>query len=72
VSVVLHEQKPATQLEELRSCRIDLSISRTPVNDVALTSTPLCSDLMLAALLRGHALGRRKRLSLPDCAMNAS
>jgi DNA-binding transcriptional LysR family regulator len=66
VSVVLHEQKPATQLEELRSGRIDLSISRTPVNDVALTSTLLWSDPMLAALPRGHTLGRRKRLSLPD------
>jgi hypothetical protein len=46
MSVVLHEQKPATQLEEWRSGRIDLTISHTPVNDVALTSTLLCCVVM--------------------------
>jgi DNA-binding transcriptional LysR family regulator len=66
VSVVLHELKPATQLEELRSGHIDLSISRTPVDDAGLTSTLLWDDPLFAALPRGHALGKRKRLSLRD------
>jgi DNA-binding transcriptional LysR family regulator len=66
VSILLHELKPAIQLEALRDRRIDLSISRTPVNDVVLTSIKLWNDPIVAALPRGHRLGRRKRLTLAD------
>jgi DNA-binding transcriptional LysR family regulator len=66
VSIFLQEMKPAIQLEALRERDIDLSISRTPVNDTILKSTRLWTDPMVAALPRGHKLGRRKRLTLVD------
>jgi DNA-binding transcriptional LysR family regulator len=66
VSIFLHELKPAIQLEALRERRIDLSISRTPVNDTVLKSTRLWADPIVAAVPRGHRLARRKRLTLGD------
>jgi len=66
VAVVLNELTPATQLEALRHRRIDLSISRTPVDDIDLVSTRLWSDPVQVALPRGHALARRRRLALRD------
>jgi DNA-binding transcriptional LysR family regulator len=66
VAIVLSELKPAIQLEELRSRRIDLSISRTPVDDAVFTSIRLWSDPVVAALPRGHALGKRKSISLHE------
>jgi DNA-binding transcriptional LysR family regulator len=66
VSVVLHELKPAAQIEQLRSRRIDLSVSRTPVNDGQMSSTLLWDDPLLVALPQNHALGRRRRLGLRD------
>jgi DNA-binding transcriptional LysR family regulator len=66
VSISLHELKPAIQLEALRDREIDLSISRTPVNDMVLKSTRLWADPMVAAVPGGHRLGRRKRLTLGD------
>lgn len=66
VSIFLQESKPATQLEALRERRIDLSISRTPVDDLVLKSTCLWTDPIVAALPRGHRLARRKRLGLGD------
>lgn len=66
VSISLQEMRPSIQLEALREARIDLSISRTPVNDRVLKSTQLWTDPMVAAVPRGHRLGRRKGLSLGD------
>lgn len=66
VSIFLHELKPAIQLEALRERRIDLSISRTPVNDTVLKSTRLWTDPIVAAVPRGHRFARRKRLTLGD------
>jgi DNA-binding transcriptional LysR family regulator len=66
VSIFLQELKPAIQLEALRERRIDLSISRTPVNDTVLKSNWLWADPIVAAVPRGHRLARRKRLTLGD------
>lgn len=66
VAISLQEMRPAIQLEALRDARIDLSISRTPVNDRVLKSTQLWTDPIVAAVPRGHRLGRRKRLRLGD------
>lgn len=66
VSIVLHELTPAIQLGALRERRIDLSISRTPVNDTVLSSTRLWADPIVAAVPKGHRLARRKRLTLGD------
>lgn len=66
VEVNLHELKPAVQLQALRERRIDLSVSRTPVNDAVLSSTLLWRDPVAVALPVGHALARRRQLRLPD------
>lgn len=68
VSIILHESKPATQLEELRNGNIDLSISRTPVNDAKLSSQLLFNDPLYVALPAGHPLSRQRTLSLNDLA----
>ncbi len=66
VTISLQEMKPAIQLEALRERRIDLSISRTPVNDMTLKSVRLWADPLVAALPSGHRLRRRKRITLGD------
>jgi DNA-binding transcriptional LysR family regulator len=66
VEISLHELQPAVQLQALRERRIDLSVSRTPVNDAVLSSTLLWRDPVVAALPVGHALARRRQLRLLD------
>ena len=67
VSVLLNEMSPAAQIEALRGHRIDLSISRTRVDD-ELQSQPLWPDPVAVALPAGHRLAGRKRLALADLA----
>lgn len=71
VSVLLNEMNPAAQLEALRGHRIDVSISRTAVNDEALQAMPLWPDPLVAALPRRHPLAARRRLELRDLAGDA-
>jgi len=66
VAISLQEMTPAIQLEAVREARIDLSISRTPVNHRELKSTLLWPDPMVAAVPNRHRFGRRKRLALVD------
>lgn len=66
VSVVLHESKPAVQLDDLRNGRIDLSISRTPVNDGVLKSSVFFEDPLYVALHHEHPLAGRGHLSLSE------
>lgn len=66
VSIFLQELKPAIQLDALRERRIDLSISRTPVNDAVLKSTRLWADPIVAAVPCGHRLAKRKSVKLGD------
>ena len=66
VSIVLHESRPADQLEELRRGSIDLSISRTPVNDDVLRSQLLFNDPIVLALPKGHRLSEASRIDLAD------
>src|SRR6476646_9502339 len=54
VRVVLHEMTPAAQLAALRDRRIDISFSRTAVNDDFLVSELAWEDPVLVALPRGH------------------
>ena len=68
VSVLLNEMSPAAQIEALRGHRIDLSISRTRVDDEELQSQPLWPDPVAVALPAGHRLAGRKRLALADLA----
>ena len=64
IDVVLNEMAPNDQIEALRESRIDLSISRQPVEDELLCSQPLWPDPLVVALPPGHALARRKQLTL--------
>lgn len=71
VSVLLNEMNPAAQLDALRGHRIDVSISRTAVDDEELQSMPLWPDPVVAVLPKGHPLSARKRLELKDLAGQA-
>lgn len=71
VSVLLNEMNPAAQLDALRGHRIDVSISRTAVDDDELQSMPLWPDPVVAVLPKGHPLSARKRLELSDLAGEA-
>jgi len=71
VSVLLNEMNPAAQLEALREHRIDVSISRTAVNDDELGSVMLWPDPIVLVLPERHRLAHRKRLSLAQLADEA-
>jgi len=71
VSVLLNEMNPAAQLDALRGQRIDVSISRTAVDDDELQSLALWPDPVVAALPARHRLAARKRLALADLAQDA-
>lgn len=66
VTVVLNEMTPAAQLASLRDSRIDLSFSRTAVNDHALVSELVWPDPVVVALPRGHPLTNRRKLTLAE------
>jgi len=68
VAVVLHEMTPAAQLAALRDRRIDMSFSRTAVNDDFLVSELAWPDPVLVAMPRGHPLAARRKLELRDLA----
>src|SRR5919109_2058925 len=66
VAVVLHEITPVAQLVALRERKIDLSFSRTAVDDALFISELAWRDPVVVALPRGHRLGRRRKISLAD------
>lgn len=66
VAVVLHEMTPAAQLGALRDRRIDISFSRTAVDDESLVSALAWLDPVVVALPRGHRLAARRKLALQD------
>jgi len=66
VAVVLHEMTPAAQLAALRERRIDLSFSRTAVNDAVFASELAWRDPVVVALPRGHRLARRRDFELAE------
>jgi len=68
VAVVLHEMPPTAQLAALRDRRIDMSFSRTEVNDDLLASELAWPDPVVVALPRGHAISARRKLALKDLA----
>lgn len=70
VEVVLHEMKPSDHLQALREGRLDLSVSRNPLNDgpadPQISATLLWRDPVVVALPPGHRLAARARLRLAD------
>lgn len=68
VRVALHEMTPAAQLGALRDRRLDVSFSRTPVEDENFRTELAWRDPVVAALPRGHRLLGRRKLALKDFA----
>ncbi|HSC23376.1 MAG TPA: LysR substrate-binding domain-containing protein [Casimicrobiaceae bacterium] len=68
VKVALHEMTPAAQLTALRDRRLDVSFSRTPVEDENFTTELAWHDPVVAALPRNHRLLARRKLALKDFA----
>lgn len=64
VSVLLNEMNPSAQLEALRGHRLDVSISRSKVDDELLQSLPLWPDPVVVALPTAHPLAGRARVDL--------
>ncbi len=56
IDVVLNEMAPNDQIEALREQRIDISISRQPIEDDLLCSEALWSDPLWVALPKTHLL----------------
>jgi len=66
VTVTLNEMRPIDQLDALLERRIDVSISRAPVDDRVLCSLPLWKDPAVVALPLGHRLAEREELRIAD------
>lgn len=62
VIIALNEMEPAEQVHALMERRVDVNISRIPVNDSLLRSVPLWRDPVVVALPCGHALARHESL----------
>src|SRR5690606_3155730 len=66
IDIVLHEMQPAMQLETLRRGRLDVSISRTKVNDDTVFSTLLWRDPVVVAMPAISDGTRHDNLSMAD------
>jgi LysR family transcriptional regulator, hydrogen peroxide-inducible genes activator len=66
--VTLHEDLTARTLEACLTGDLDLAVVALPVDDGRLHAEPLFRDELLAALPPGHALAKKKQLSLADLA----
>lgn len=68
VRLELLELRSQHQPEALRSGRIEVGLACGPLHEPGLIEHPLAEDRFIAALPRGHALARKKRLRLGDLA----
>jgi DNA-binding transcriptional LysR family regulator len=66
LEVVLHEMKPSDHLLALRDGRLDLCVSRNPLNDGTVSAALLWRDPVVVALPPGHPLTHQAVLSLAD------
>ncbi|MGP1613515.1 MAG: LysR substrate-binding domain-containing protein [Pollutimonas bauzanensis] len=66
VAVALNEMRPVDQIEALLERRVDICISRSPVDDLLLCSLPLWKDPAVVALPLGHRLAERRELKIAD------
>ena len=66
IELVLHEMKPSEHLQALRDGRLDLSVSRNPLNDEQISAVLLWHDPMVVALPPGHRLAGSRQISLAE------
>lgn len=64
VVIALSEMVPAKQVHALIERRIDVNISRVPIDDTLLHSVPLWRDPVVVALPKGHPLAEHDRVSI--------
>ena len=64
IEVALHEMTPAEHLRALRDGRLDVSVSRNPLNDGHISAALLWQDPVVVALPPEHRLATRRRLNL--------
>jgi DNA-binding transcriptional LysR family regulator len=66
VEVALNEMKPSDHLQALRDGRLDLCVSRNPLNDGQISAALLWPDPVVVALPPGHRLASRSQLGLAE------
>lgn len=66
VEIALHEMKPSDHLQALRDGRLDLCVSRNPLEDAQISAALLWRDPVVVALPPGHRLAARHRLRLAE------
>ena len=66
LEVALHEMKPSDHLQALRDGRLDVCVSRNPLNDGAISAALLWRDPVVVALPPGHRLTPQPLLALTD------
>lgn len=68
VAIQLNEMKPVDQVHALMERRIDVAISRIPVDDTIRRSVALWPDPVVVAFPKGHALAGRQKIRIKDLA----
>lgn len=66
LEVALHEMKPSDHLQALRDGRLDVCVSRNPLNDGTISAALLWRDPVVVALPPSHRLTHQPRLALTD------
>jgi DNA-binding transcriptional LysR family regulator len=66
LEVALHEMKPSDHLLALRDGRLDVCVSRNPLNDGTISAALLWRDAVVVALPPGHRLTGQIQLQLSD------
>lgn len=66
LEVALHEMKPSDHLQALRDGRLDVCVSRNPLNDGTISAALLWRDPVVVALPPSHRMTQQPLLALTD------
>lgn len=66
IEIVVHEDTTARLLQLIVACELDMAIVSLPIRDDRFEVAELFEEDLLLALPPGHALARRKKISLAD------
>lgn len=66
LEVALHEMKPSDHLQALREGRLDVCVSRNPLNDGTISAALLWRDPVVVALPPSHRMTQQPLLALTD------